>query len=579
MRPEGSYGKNDPGVPFDQRVTTHQANSKKLFTLQRSESRVEAAVALAGTLFVVELLVLTAIHAGPLWRDEVNSINMAQMPSLKEFWKNLPCESFPPVWMLLLRGADFLGLAGSDAAIRGLGLVVSLFFVATLWLCGRWMGNRPPIISVGLLGALPAFIFIIGANRAYGLASCLLVLTFAMIWRMIEIPSRSRIFWAAFVGIFFVQCVYYDVVFLYAMLAGAMVVTARRQQWKLFRTLIAIGAAAGVSLVPYLPVVRQGTVYVAMGQVPVFHLSILWHRLNSALAVGIGVDKFNGPEIWIWITLLLAGFVVVFIRQQRRGHVKENAGEAAPAVLRADMALYCIVSMVLGVAGHMAFLAKLQTVPSPWYYVEMLVLCAISLDGILGADGPALRAGGIFRIGLMVVMMACSARAASQEAHTRRSDVDLIAATLGGKASENDLIIVEGAWEGITFDRYYHGRARWETIPPMSSHKVHRNDLLVESLHQPDVMAPLLQEITDTLRNGNNVWVAGTLSPFSAPPPPPPPPGQPVKWWQSYLIAWSGQMAAHLEDHALQRQIVEIPVAGPVNSLEDLPLTKFSGYK
>jgi hypothetical protein len=184
----------------------------------------ETVVALAGTAFSAILLVLTAMYAGPLWRDETNTINLAQMPSLKAFWHNLMFESFPPLWPLLLRGCDFLGLAGSDASIRVLGLYVGLFFLAALWLCSRWMGGRAPILSIGLLGSLPAFVFIMGANRAYGLASCLLVLSFGMIWRLVELPSRSRILLAGLVCILFAHCVYYDVVFLCAMLAGAAAV-------------------------------------------------------------------------------------------------------------------------------------------------------------------------------------------------------------------------------------------------------------------------------------------------------------------------------------------------------------------
>ena len=146
--------------------------------------------------------------------------NVAQMPTLQELWKNMPFESFPPLYPLLLRVCDFVGLTGSDVSIRLLGLYVGLFFLAFLWLCSRWMGSRAPIISLALLGSLPAFFFIVGANRAYGLASCLLVLSFGTIWRMVEVPSRARILWAGLVCLLFVHCVYYDAAFLCAMLAG-----------------------------------------------------------------------------------------------------------------------------------------------------------------------------------------------------------------------------------------------------------------------------------------------------------------------------------------------------------------------
>ena len=164
----------------------------------------------------------------------------------------------------------------------------------------------------------------------------------------------------------------------------------------------------------------------------------------------------------------------------------------------------------------------------------MLCLCAISLDGMLGANWPALRPWGLLRIGFMVVMMTWGARSAWEEAHTRRSNVDLIAAVLDKNASEGDLIVVQGAWEGITFDRYYHGRAHWVTVPPIDSHKVHRNDLVLEKMNQRDPMAPVLREITNTLRSGNSVWVVGyvkVVQPNQLSPLLPPPPGLPTKYW------------------------------------------------
>ena len=81
-----------------------------------------------------------------------------------------------------------------------------------------WAGANPEHC---VAGQLPAFVFIMGANRAYGLASCLLVLSFGMIWRTVELPSRSRVLWAALICLLFAHCVYYDIVFLGAMLAGA----------------------------------------------------------------------------------------------------------------------------------------------------------------------------------------------------------------------------------------------------------------------------------------------------------------------------------------------------------------------
>ena len=543
----------------------------------------ETAVALAGTAFSAMLLVLTAMYAGPLWRDETNTINVAQMPSLKELWNNMHCESFPPLWPLLLRGCGFLGLAGSDASIRVLGLYVGLFFLASLWLCSRWMRCRAPILSVGLLGSLPAFVFIVGSNRAYGLASCLLVLSFGMIWRMVELPSRSRILWAGLVCFLFAHCVYYDVVFLCAMLSGAAVVAIRRQQWKTLGALAGIGAVSSASMVMYLPIVpiiHRGSTYL-MNQVPFFNFSILWYKLSSALTARSSAHppRFDGSEIWLWVVLLLVGSVVAFTIQRTRGGQAQNPEAAATSTARpcADLALFCVVSMLFGTAGYMAFLMKLQYLTQAWYYVEMLCLCVISLDGILGANWPALCPWGLLRIGLMAGMITWSAGSAWEEAHTRRSNVDLIAAVLNKKASEGDLIVVQDAWNGITFDRYYHGQAHWVTVPPIDSHKVHRNDLILEKLKQPDPMAPVLREVTSTLRGSNSVWIVGFMA--GAPPKPLSPPAPQTHEWLPYLNYWSAQVMVLLQDHALREGVLDIPVNEPIGFLENLSVLRFSGYK
>jgi hypothetical protein len=562
-------------------VTVYQANLKTAFPLRPPKLGAETAVALAGTAFSAILLVLTAMYAGPLWRDETNTLNVAQMPSLKELWNNMPFESFPPLWPLLLRGCGFLGLAGNDASIRVLGLYVGLFFLASLWLCSRWIGSRAPILSVALLGSLPAFVFIVGANRAYGLASCLLVLSFGTIWRMVEFPSRSRVLWAGLTCILFAHCVYYDVVFLGAMLSGAAMVAIRRRQWKTLGALVGIGVAAGASMAVYLPIIHRGSAYVPMNQEPSFKFLILWYKLGSALTARSSAlsPRFDGPEVWLWVMLLLGGSVVALMMQRARERPAQNqeAAAASTARVRADLALFCIVSMLFGIVGYMAFLLKLQYLTQAWYYVEMLCLCAISFDGLLGANWPMLRPWGLLRIGFMVGMMTWSARSAWAEAHTRRSNVDLIAAVLDQKASEGDLIVVQSAWEGITFDRYYHGRAHWVTVPPIDSHKVHRTDLVMEKMNQRDPMAPVLREITDTLRGSNSVWMVGNMTDMRLKQSPPS--CLPFKWWGWHINCWGARVTAHLQDYALQEHVLEISVDEPVNRLENLPVRRFSGYK
>jgi hypothetical protein len=556
---------------------TDQATLNISLPARASKPGAETVIALAGTMFSALLLMLMAIYAGPLWRDEVNTANLAQMPSMNELWTNMPFESFPPLCPLLLRGCSFLGLAGGDASIRVLGLYVGLFFLATLWLSARWIGSRAPILSIALLGCLPTFIFIVGANRAYGLASGLLVLCFGTIWRVVEIPSRSRILWAALTCFLFAHCVYYDVVFLCAMLAGGAMVVVRRRQWKTLAALGGIGAVSSATMAVYLPIIHRGSAYVPMIQWPFFSFSTLWNRLGDALTVrSSGELGHNGPEIWLWIVLLLSGSVVALVMQRTWSRQTPNPATVAAPIVRGrpDLALYCVVSMLLGVLGLFVFLFRLHFLTSSWYYVEMLCLCAISLDGLLGASWPALRPWGWLRIGFMVAMMTWGAKSAWAEAHTRRSNVDLIASLLNKNASAGDFIVVQSAWEGITFCRYYHGPARWVTVPPIDSHLVHRTDLVMDKMNQLEPMVPVLREITNTLHGGHSVWLLGNMSTMR---PDPPPLGQP--WFGTYYYYWSAQVSDTLLNHALQEQVLEIPAGGPVCCLENLPVIRFAGYK
>ena len=57
-------------------------------------------------------------HAGPLWRDEVNLLNVATMPTFRSMFEHFHLDSFPFVWLSLCR--LWIALVGDgDAAVRG----------------------------------------------------------------------------------------------------------------------------------------------------------------------------------------------------------------------------------------------------------------------------------------------------------------------------------------------------------------------------------------------------------------------------------------------------------------------------
>ena len=197
------------------------------------------------------------------------------------------------------------------------------------------------------------------------------------------------------------------------MLAAGALVAIRRQQWKILWTMAGIGLVAGASLFIYLPIIHPSSEYLSFWRSPNFGAATLWDGLGDALAArsSANPEGANGPQIWIWIGLLFAGIIVAVIMQRTRVCQKSNPEVTSKSANpeQSDLALFCVTSMVLGIIGYIGFLLKLQFFMQPWYYVEILILCAISLDGILSASWPALRPWGLARIGFLVMMMILNA--------------------------------------------------------------------------------------------------------------------------------------------------------------------------
>jgi hypothetical protein len=314
-------------------------------------------------------------------------------------------------------------------------------------------------------------------------------------------------------------------------------------------------------------------------QAPYFSFSMLWEKLRDAVAARSGSNASdNGLEIWLWIALILIGSAAALFAQRIGKPAPAKSAPCAAKVNRdADVALFCVVSMLLGVFGLLAFLYRLHYSTQPWYYIQMLCLCAISLDGLLGANWPMLRPWGLLRIGFLAAMFVWNGKAGWQESHTRRSNVDLVAAMLNQTAAAGDVIVVQSVWEGITFNRYYHGRSQWETVPPVDSHLVHRNDLVLARMNQAEPMLPVLNDITNALRDGHSVWMVGNMSPVR---PGAPPQSSPLAWWYgTHMYYWNAQVTAAILDNALHEHVLDVDSDKLVSRLEDLPVIEFTGYR
>ncbi len=84
-------------------------------------------------------------NAGGLWRDEVNTVNLAQNPSFTA----LAHDSFPVFLPLCFKIWSAFG--HSDLWLRLLGMILGLLLPLAFWLVAR-ATNRPPLFSLLLFG-------------------------------------------------------------------------------------------------------------------------------------------------------------------------------------------------------------------------------------------------------------------------------------------------------------------------------------------------------------------------------------------------------------------------------------------
>jgi hypothetical protein len=161
--------------------------------------------------------------------------------------------------------------------------------------------------------------------------------------------------------------------------------------------------------------------------------------------------------------------------------------------------------------------------------------------------------------------------------------MDQIAGVLNRTATAKDLIVVDPWNHGITFGRYYHGPARWVTLPQIEDHRTHRYDLVLRArLEQargaPD---PVLAEAARTLREGGRVYLVGVPSIPETDPrdgPPPPITDDPRTWRQVHADYWSRQLGYLLKTEA--EEFRPIPVRKRrVNRLEFNSLYEAQGLR
>src|SRR5438128_6553375 len=208
------------------------------------------------TLVATYLHVLFLLNAGGLWRDEVDLVHLALLPSLSDVWQNLPHDSCPILMHLAVRAwSAAASLGNTDPYLRVLGLYVGLFLMLAFWFASWTMRKGAPLLAVTLAGLNVTMIRVGDSLRGYGLGSALAVLALAVIWRLTCRPSLAAFSCAVAVAVLSVQALYQNAVFVFAACCGGFVLCAVERRWRDTLPVLAVGAAAAVSLLPYIPLI------------------------------------------------------------------------------------------------------------------------------------------------------------------------------------------------------------------------------------------------------------------------------------------------------------------------------------
>src|SRR5436309_10587862 len=322
-------------------------------------------VAALVTLFATYLHVLFLLSAGGLWRDEAAFVHLSLLPSLSDVWQTLGYDHCPILMPLAVRAWSAAGLGNTDLGLRLLGLLVGLFLLLAFWFASWTMRNGAPLLAVTLAGLNVTMVRAGDSLRSYGLGSALGVLALAVIWRLTCRPSVATFSCAVAVAVLSVQSLYQNAFFVFAACCGGLVLCAVERRWRDTLPIFAVGAAAAISLLPYIPLIIRAQDWYVLNKIG-FRFSHAWKVFSAA--TGSPPTGFTWVWVALWIGALAAAIYVLFWRRDR--------------LPNQSLILFAGTSVVLGAAGFALFLKLADFATHPWYYVPLMAFSAVCLDAI-----------------------------------------------------------------------------------------------------------------------------------------------------------------------------------------------------
>src|SRR5260370_3755699 len=148
-------------------------------------------------------------------------------------------------------------LGNTDPGLRVLGLYVGLFLLLAFWFASGTMRAGALLVAVTVAGLNVTMIRAGDSLRGYGLGSALAVLALAVIWRLTCRSSVATFCCAVAVAVLSVQSLYQNAFFVFAACCGGFLLCAVERRWRDTLPVLAVGVAAAVSLLPYIPLISR----------------------------------------------------------------------------------------------------------------------------------------------------------------------------------------------------------------------------------------------------------------------------------------------------------------------------------
>ncbi len=527
--------------------------------------RTELIVGIILTLIAVFLHWTFMRHAGAFWRDEVNSVSLAAMPSIADIWQFLKYDSFPLLMSLMLRLWMDL-VTGSEGGLRVFGFLMGVSILGTFWLNGRLLGYRVPLLSIALFVFNPLSIQVGDAIRPYGMGILLMLLTFGLLWKVVEQGQPRQIVAGTVSAVLSVQCLYQNVFFLAAVIFAGNVVTIRNKQYKRAALLVAIGIVSAISLLPYLQIVKNSSDWTVIMKHSI-DLPLIWHTLSGALKASGGI----ATKIWIGLSIFGVCAYIYFQIVRSKPDVLSK--------LRNDLTLFCAATVISYALLYLLFLRFVSVTTRVWYYLPLMAVVAIFIDVIFGS----LDLWRALRIVLAILAATAAFGVSCKAVQVRQTNMDIVASALEKSVGKNDIIVVNPWYLAVSFQRYYHGQAPFMTLPPIECHETHRYDLIKAKMAFVDPIAPVLSEISTTLKSDGSVWLVWwgmNFPPEDDLPQLPPAPNSIYGWSEvAYTKSWAYQFADFLLSHSVQSSVLPSLTDEPINPYENCTILIFQGWR